>query len=85
MVPDSRFTYITAACSFDGEAMLHAVYFSEGKAMAYHNHWLRTPRWFAERAHKAALYLRVRSCRAGHACFRRCALCADACAPPVCA
>ena len=40
--------------------MLHAVYFSEGRALAYHNHWIRCPRWFAERAHKGALWLRVR-------------------------
>jgi carotenoid cleavage dioxygenase-like enzyme len=41
--------------------MVHAVYFSEGKALSYQNHWLRTPRLLCERAYGGPLWPRVRA------------------------
>ena len=35
-------------CRFDGDAMIHAVRFADGKALSYQNHWLRTPRFLVE-------------------------------------
>ena len=38
------------SCRFDGDAMVHAVYFDKGKACSYANHQLRTPKLAAEQA-----------------------------------
>ena len=47
-------------CRFDGEAMVHAVYFAGGRALSYQNHWLRAPRFLLERAAGTPLWPRVR-------------------------
>jgi hypothetical protein len=47
-------------CRFDGDAMLHAVHFRAGKALTYHSHWLRTPRFLFQRAYGGPLWPLVR-------------------------
>jgi carotenoid cleavage dioxygenase-like enzyme len=44
----------------DGEAMIHAVKFEDGKAKSYANHWLRCARFVDEHAAGQNIYLRVR-------------------------
>lgn len=39
--------------------MLHAVYFDNGRAKAYTNHWIRTKRLLLEKAAGCNLFLRV--------------------------
>lgn len=47
-------------CRFDGDAMVHSVYFAGGKALSYQNHWLRTPKFLFERNFGAPLWAKVR-------------------------
>lgn len=62
-------------CRFDGEAMVHAVCFEDGKAKSYGNHWLRTFRYGVEKAAGCNIFLRVRApdpSRRHHAAVQRC-------------
>jgi carotenoid cleavage dioxygenase-like enzyme len=47
-------------CRFDGDGMVHAVHFGEGKAKSYSNHWIRCDRFVEEREAGSNVYMRVR-------------------------
>lgn len=51
----ARFAY-----RFDGDGMVHAVHFGEGKAKSYSNHWIRCDRFVEERDAGSNVYMRVR-------------------------
>jgi Retinal pigment epithelial membrane protein len=60
-IPFSHMHVEPQSCRFDGEAMMHAISFSNGQARSYTNHWLRCKRYLYEKAAGTPLYLRVRT------------------------
>ena len=49
-----------AVCRFDGDGMVHALHFQDGKAQSYSNHWIRCDRFVEEQEKGSNVYMRVR-------------------------